>query len=128
MLDVFRSPLDSELSPSGSSYFVIIGANTAFPPDRPSKFQEITDGTSNTIAVVELKGIAGSWAAPIDPKLETLALSIGPSPGQLNPTRPGELNVALCDGSVTSFPASTPPNALNLMFTRNDGIPLQMSQ
>lgn len=124
MLDAFRSPLDSGLAPSGTSYFVIVGAHTAFPPDRPVKLHEMLDGTSNTIAVVELKGIAGSWAAPVDPKLETIALSIGPSPGQLNPNRPSELNVAMCDGSVRTLPASTPPHTLTLMFTRDDGMPL----
>ena len=63
-----------------------------------------------------------------DPKYETIAFSIGPSPGQLNPNRPGELNVAMCDGSVRSLPASTPPQTLNLMFIRDDGIPIQIPQ
>jgi hypothetical protein len=125
MLPTFRSPLDSSLDPSAASYFVIIGQHTPFPPDRPSGLSGITDGTSNTIGVVELKGIGGSWAAPIDPKLESIAMSIGPSPGQLVPAGK-ELNVALCDGSVRALPASTPPQLLTLMFTRDDGMPIHI--
>jgi hypothetical protein len=125
MVDVFRSPLDDSLDPSGTSYFVLVGPGTAFPPDGKVRLQDMTDGSSNTIALVELKGIAGSWAAPIDPSLGTIAPSIGPSPGQLNPNG-SELNVALCDGSVRSLPASTPPQTLQFLFTRNGGEVVQI--
>jgi hypothetical protein len=127
LVPTYQSPLDGTLGPSGASYFVIVGPGTAFPPDRGIKLQEILDGTSNTIGVVELKGISGSWAAPIDPQMDTVALSIGPSPGQLNPNG-SELHVAMCDGSAHTIPMSTPPPTLHLLFTRNDGMPVQMPQ
>lgn len=122
VVEVFRSPLDDSLPPSGNSYFVLVGAKTLFPPDRGIGMAEVTDGTSNTIAVVELKGVAGSWAAPIDPKIEGVAMSIGPAPSQLNPTQADRLNVAMCDGSVRSLPITTPSHTLHLLFTRNDGM------
>jgi uncharacterized protein DUF1559 len=123
---VFRSPLDNDLAPSGASYFGIIGAHTAFPPDRGARMADITDGTSNTIGIVELHGIEGSWAAPIDPKIESVAMSIGPSPGQLNPNGDSKLNVGVCDGSIRSLPATTPPQTLQLLFSRDDGMPAEM--
>lgn len=126
MIEAFRSPLDSTLAASGTSYFVIVGDQTPFPADRGCGLAEITDGTSNTIAVVELTGIAGSWAAPTDPKFENVAMSIGPSPGQLNSNQAGKLNVAMCDGSVRSLPATTPPHVVSSLVTRNEGMPVQI--
>lgn len=122
IVEVFQSPLDDSLPPSGASYFVLVGAGTLFPPDGGIGMAEVLDGTSNTIAVVELQGIAGGWAAPIDPKIESVAMSIGPAPGQLNPNQPDRLNVAMCDGSVRALPVTTPSHTLHLMFTRKDGM------
>lgn len=128
MISTFRSPHDAGLAPDGTNYFVVIGATTAFPADKPISLATILDGTSNTIAVVELQGIAGSWAAPIDPKIESLAMSIGPAAGQLNSPNPRGLNVVFCDGFARQLPNTTPPATLQLMFSRNDGMPFEMPQ
>jgi len=126
MLSIFHSPHDPELAPEGTNYFVVIGENTAFPADKPVGLNTILDGTSNTIGVVELRGIEGSWAAPIDPKMENIAMSIGPGPGQLNSPTPQGLNAAFCDGFVRTLPSNLPPGTLQLLFLRNDGMPVQL--
>jgi prepilin-type processing-associated H-X9-DG protein len=121
MVSVYRSPGDETVTPNGTNYFVIVGAQTAFPPDKQISLADITDGTSNTIAVMELKGIAGSWAAPIDPDMTKISPSLGNAPGQMNPVFPGGTNVAMCDGSVRFLSSSIQPNLLQLLILRNDG-------
>jgi len=50
---------------SKSSFFVITGAERAFPLERPTSFSEITDGISNTIGIVEAK-LDIPWTEPED--------------------------------------------------------------
>ncbi len=121
MLPVLQSPNDRTLLPEGCSYFALQAPKSVFNGTEKVGFQNILDGTSNTIAIVELKGIDGSWAAPIDPQLASYALAVGPAPGQLNPSTPQGLNVGLCDGSVQVLPVGTAPQTLSLLFQRDDG-------
>jgi prepilin-type processing-associated H-X9-DG protein len=121
MIPTFRAPGDAALAPNGTNYFVLVGPDTAFPPDQGVKLTEISDGTSNTIAVVEIQGVPGSWAAPIDPEKGKISLSIGGGQGELNPIYPGGINVLFCDGSVQFLSQSISPAVLQLMVTRADG-------
>jgi prepilin-type processing-associated H-X9-DG protein len=121
MINVYRSPADPSVAANGTNYFVIIGDQTAFPPSDSITLMEMTDGTSNTIAIVEIQGISGSWAAPIDPRMEDITPSIGSGPGQLNPVHTGGINVGLCDGSVRFLSDQTPANVIHAALTRKGG-------
>lgn len=121
MLNIYRSPND----PTGQcSYMALVGPNTMFPGAKSVKFSEITDGTSNSIAIVEVAGRTNSWAAPIDidvPKLQTL---VGNGPGQIPGGTLGTpgFNLSTGDGAVRFIVNSpTLEPTIRAMSTINGG-------
>jgi prepilin-type processing-associated H-X9-DG protein len=124
ILNVYRSPNDDG-PPTGTNYFVVVGANTAFPPDKGIKMFDMTDGTSNTITVIETKGIPGNWAAPIDPSLDKLTPQVGNLPGQIQPMHNKGTNVLMGDGSVRFLSETTNPQTIQNLLIRNDGNVIQ---
>ncbi|MCH5377127.1 MAG: DUF1559 domain-containing protein, partial [Planctomycetes bacterium] len=52
-----------------TSYVAVVGPRTAWPGVKSTKVADITDGTSNTIMVVELSGQQIPWMEPRDPSL-----------------------------------------------------------
>ena len=121
MISVYHSPSDSSLAPNGTNYFCFMGPNTAFPKDKAISFNEMTDGSSNTLVAIETKGIAGSWAAPIDIDVATIQPVLGNAPGQIQPCYPGGTNIGLADGSVRFLPSNIAPSVLPPLIDRRDG-------
>ncbi len=57
-------------STKGTHYFAIVGEQTTWPPDRGRQFGEITDGTANTILLIEAPHKEIPWAKPEDMSFE----------------------------------------------------------
>jgi hypothetical protein len=70
---VFRSPFDTKCPPGETSYVAIVGPGTMWPDDQSRKLAGVTDGTSNTIMVVELLNTGIHWMEPRDLAVEDLA-------------------------------------------------------
>lgn len=121
IIPAYRSPVDDGGDPMGTNYFVVVGPDTMFPPDKTIRFSDVTDGTSNTIFVIETSGIAGNWAAPIDPKLEELSLQFGKGPGQFQAVYPRGTNILMSDASVRFIPETTSSETWRRLLLRNDG-------
>lgn len=120
VIDVFRSPADDGPA-TGANYFAIVGPDTMFPPDKEISFREVTDGTANTIALIETKGIAGNWAAPIDPTYDQLLMQLGKEPGKIQTVYPGGTNVLMSDASTRFISETIDSETLRRLFLRNDG-------
>jgi prepilin-type processing-associated H-X9-DG protein len=69
MPDVFRCPGDSRDGSSASvhtSYFAVVGPETAWPTDATRRISRFKDGTRNTIMLVEASGQGVHWMEPRD--------------------------------------------------------------
>ncbi len=100
-----------------TSYLTPRGPATIFPGALPVKMQEIPDGTSNTILVVDASDSAAviwtkpdDWEIPADLKIDSLC-------GH----HPEGTNVAFGDGAVRFLTQTIKPTTLQFLLTRNGG-------
>lgn len=113
--DVFRSPHSD--SKTNASYFVLVGPDTAFPGGKGLDFLKITDGMSNTIAVVEARRDI-HWAEPKDiPYTSAEQLELGGF-------TPGLFPAGFCDGSVRTISQNVDEQTLEWLIQINDGNPI----
>ncbi len=112
--------------PSGSSkradlgkttYLTPRGKATIFPGSEGVKIQKITDGTSNTIFVVDAgDNRAVTWTKPddwdVDPKLDLKGIF-----GH----HPGGASFAFADGSVRFIKETVDPKTIEMLITRDGG-------
>jgi hypothetical protein len=128
MPNVFRAP-GSKAPPGKTNYLGVRGEDTIFtaPKDGAKRpvgclIQEITDGTSNTIMIVEAGDEAAvEWTRPADYELDPEQPLKG-----LVKLRPGGFLGALADGSVQFVPATIDAEMLRRLFAKSDGRPVQI--
>ncbi|MFO0384868.1 MAG: DUF1559 domain-containing protein [Pirellula sp.] len=105
-----------ELKPYHTTYAVPVGKKTVFGQEEPIRLRNITDGTSNTIAFVELKREhAVPWTSPEEYPFD-----------ESNPTAKlrnynGKTVIALFDGFVTNVKLDLPKETWLALFSRNGG-------
>jgi type II secretory pathway pseudopilin PulG len=98
-----------------SNYTFVTGPGSLFEQGVKIRMQDITDGTSNTLAFIEWKGNGASWAAPDG--IDISQLGGGLPPGN----HPGGNVIGMADGSVRFMSQQVDPNLLKAMGTRNGG-------
>jgi hypothetical protein len=118
MPKVYEIP--STIKPGQTFYQVFTGPETAFPLDATKKLRlpaSFTDGTSNTLAIVEAAK-AVPWTKPEDiPLTEQLDASklLGNHHGR------GTFLAAFCDGTVRPLPLKLDAKILRALITPNGG-------
>ncbi len=101
-----------------TSYVVIVGANTCFPGAGSKTLSEITDGTANTMMVVEVGSEKSApWMAPMDVD-EQFILSVGP---KSKVSHTGGLHALLADGSVRFVSSSVDVKTRHSLMTIDAG-------
>ena len=100
-----------------TTYLAPVGPSTAFPGDRGVSYKEMTDGTSNTILVVEAgDDQAVPWTQPADWEVGD-APSLAPFVGH----HLGGTEVIIADGSVKFLKGTLPTGTLRALLTRAGG-------
>jgi hypothetical protein len=116
----FRSP---EAKPgNASSYFVFTGKHTLFNGTVGTGFDQITDGTSNTIAAVEaVRDIP--WTKPEDIPFDPADIFTNPNVRvpEIGGLSQGGFNALFGDGSVRFIKSTVNPMTLKALFTRDGG-------
>jgi prepilin-type processing-associated H-X9-DG protein len=108
----YRCPSSPPGDPTTTGYLVYVGPGALFELDKGTDLQSVTDGTSNTIAVIETTN-AVPWTKPEDiPFDKTLPV------GAPSSHHTGGANAAFADGSVRFLRSSYPLDAFRGMITR----------
>jgi prepilin-type processing-associated H-X9-DG protein len=125
VLDVYRCPSDPESMVPETNYVMIVGPGTLYEGEEPTSIADVTDGTSNTIMLVEVAGSGINWLEPRDLDIEQLSFQVNPPSGKgIHSHHPGGANVAFCDGSVRFLSDGIDPRTLEYLITIADGNPV----
>jgi hypothetical protein len=118
---VYASP-NLKLEPGKTNYLALVGNECAFNGTKEGvRLRDITDGTSNTISVVEADPAqAVEWTKPDD-----LEFNPDDPKAGLGNVRPGGWNAAYCDGSVQFIAEGVDAQQLRALITRAGGEPVQ---
>ena len=117
MPEVFRAG-DDKADAGRTRYLVPVGGGAIFSSiDDEPQFKQITDGTSNTIMVVEVRSQdAVTWTKPDD-----LAFDPKEAKKGLGEAGANGFNAAFADGSVRFLQKKIAPGKLKALFTRAGG-------
>jgi prepilin-type processing-associated H-X9-DG protein len=117
MPQTFRCPSLAKLEPFTTKYRGFVGAAAMFEIGQDIGIASITDGTSNTIAVVEASE-AVPWSKPDDLPFDQNAQ---PSLYGAGSSHPGGFNCGFADGSVRFIKNSVGVQVFKALITRNGG-------
>ena len=121
---LFQDPDNEKRNDGKTRYVVPVGKGTIFEGEHGTKISDITDGTSQTILIVEAgPEKAVPWTKPDDMPFdaEKPLASVGTIP-------PAGINAAFADGSVHLLRASIKPETFRKLILRNDGQPIDPSE
>jgi prepilin-type processing-associated H-X9-DG protein len=117
MPEVYRLPA-APAQVGQTHYRVFYGNGAILNLDRPTRLADITDGTSNTLLIVETAQSV-PWTKPEDIHYDPN----GPLP-PLASFFAGGFNAAFADGSVRFFRTTPPQEVLRALITRAGGEPV----
>jgi hypothetical protein len=122
MPDVFAASEDDGSEPGHTRYLAVSGEGTAFDGTQGKKLSAFTDGTSNSIIVVEAAADqAVPWTKPDD-----LDIADEEALQKLLTARGENFLAAFADGRVSSVTATIDPETLRNAFTIADGNPVNL--
>jgi prepilin-type processing-associated H-X9-DG protein len=102
-----------------TNYMVITGPGTVFDGAKATKLSEITDGTSNTLLVVEVTATNVNWAEPVDLDASNLTVPFPGGPLSPGSRHPGGINAVMCDGAAQFLSDTMSPAVLNALVTKD---------
>jgi hypothetical protein len=119
--DVYVSPGIANRSVIGeSSYMLVTGPGTMFPPSGPLPLSAVSDGASNTLLVVETNNNLIVWTDPRDLTISTLPTQIG-ALGGIGGAHEGGATAVFVDGEAAWLPSDTTRAIIDSLLSPNGG-------
>ena len=109
-----------------TSYLAVVGPGTVWSGKQPVGMSKITDGTSNTLLVVEVHDSGIAWLEPRDLHVAQMTPGVNPLRGQGISSRHGSRNdngrgtraqAVFCDGHTQLLPNDLRPETLHGLLT-----------
>ena len=120
---LFQHPQAMASGSKHCSYYLITGEKTVFPAvNKGMKFDNITDGSSNTFGVIEARKEV-HWAEPRD--IKYAEGKIDTKPGGFTA---GGFNASFCDGSTNFWKDDIDAKTLQLLIECADGAAIDWQQ
>lgn len=111
-----------------TAYVGLFGAETPLQPNKSRSMRSMSDGTSNTMLIVEACGLHIPWCEPRDVDLSETKLAInapgkelGRSDGALSSYHQGGTQVVFADGAVRFLSEEIDPTVLKALTTATGG-------
>jgi hypothetical protein len=118
---VYRSPRDPAGGIGLTNYVAITGAGTMMPGAEATRFDDVRDGMSNTIMIVEVTNSDIAWAEPRDLTIDQLQrVSDGADPARPNVVL-RRAAVLFGDGAVMRLNEEVTHELLKQYSTRSGG-------
>jgi len=118
MPSVFRCPNDTDAPEGTTNYVAVVGNETMWPFSTSRKRDDITDGLSNTILIVETKGLNVPWLEPSDLNFATMEFKINsPSGNGIGSYHPGIACAWTAGGGRHFFRDATTPETIRALLT-----------
>jgi hypothetical protein len=121
--DVTPGSLEDQHLARLSNYSAIVSPDAVFNGQQTRPVTEITDGTSQTIMVAEVRQHAVHWMSPEDVTPNQLLTDLRRSDANSRTTHHGGINVCLADGSVQFLEHDMDESQLYGLTTINGGEP-----
>lgn len=118
MPGVFACPSHRDAKAGLTNYVLITGPGTAFPGASTVRYDDITDGTANTILAAETISLEVPWTAPIDLDIRTMSFRLNDrARPSISSKHPGGANVVFADGSYRFLTNSAVADDLKALTT-----------
>ena len=105
-----------------TSYVAVTGPGTIFPGATSTRLDDVTDGTSNTLMVVEIDNVKVPWTAPIDLDVRTMSFRINdPKRPAISSKHPGGAHLGFVNGRTRWAKDSVTATNLKALLTIGGG-------
>ncbi len=110
--------------PSLTSYQAAVSSRTPWPWDTATRFQDFTDGSSNTLMLFDVHDPEVEWTHPKDLTLQQATDAVRNGQRHHSGSEPTGINVLLADGSARYLSRDISPEILHSLLTPSGGRPL----
>jgi Protein of unknown function (DUF1559) len=105
-----------------TNYVAVTGPETTWPGEKAVGLASLTDGTSNTILVVEMTESGIHWMEPRDLEMAQMPMAVNPKGGQgISSDHPNVALALFADGHIHALNTNTPADILRRLLTIADG-------